>query len=83
MGTTRLTTIDLSGNIIDLTLLFQCLRQTPMLTGLYISCCKVNEAQVPIFLEELPNCQLTTLIIEGFNYQQLPYRGRWFRIQFG
>jgi hypothetical protein len=71
-GTTRLTTIDLSGNIIDLVLLSQCLRQTPALTGLAISRCKVNEAQVPLFLEELPNCQLTTLIVEGFNYQQLP-----------
>jgi hypothetical protein len=67
-GTTRLTRIDLSENIIDLALLSQCLRQTPALTGLSISRCKVNEAQVPIFLEELPNCQLTTPIVEGFNY---------------
>jgi Ran GTPase-activating protein (RanGAP) involved in mRNA processing and transport len=53
-GTTRLTTIDLSGNIIDLALLSQCPRQTLALTGLSISRCEVNEAQVPFFWK---NCR--------------------------
>lgn len=64
--------LDLSFNIIDLALLAQCIKETPNLEYLSISGCKVNESQVLLFLEELGKTQLSTFIIEGLNFNQLP-----------
>ena len=71
-GNKNIVALDLSYNIIDLTVLIQYMRSTPNLKCLSISGCKVNESLVLIFLEELGRTQLTTFIIEGLNYNQLP-----------
>lgn len=67
-----ITALDLSFNIIDLALLAQCIKETPNLKQLSISGCKVNESQVILFLEEIVRTQLSTFIIEGLNFNQLP-----------
>lgn len=72
MGNQNITALDLSYNIVDLSLLVQCVKETPNLKSLAISGCKVNEGQVLLFLEELGRTQLSTLIIDGLNYNQLP-----------
>jgi Ran GTPase-activating protein (RanGAP) involved in mRNA processing and transport len=68
----KFTMIDLSDNIVELPLLSICLKESPSLTGVAISRCKVPESQVLPFLEELPQYGLTDFLLEGFNFAILP-----------
>jgi Ran GTPase-activating protein (RanGAP) involved in mRNA processing and transport len=72
LASKRLTALDRCGNTVDLQLLGAVLKQTPALTCIAISNCRVEESKFLTFLMELPQCGLTGLILEGLNFEELP-----------
>lgn len=70
--TGKMEELDVSYNILDLEEMMKLLQNSPKLTALNISGCKVNERLVGVFLDFIPRTQISTLMINGLNYNMLP-----------
>lgn len=68
----RIKSLDISYNTLDLDCLSNCITRNTELTELAISGCKIRINQLPNFLDKLINSNLTTLIMDGFDQNQLP-----------
>ena len=78
ISNSHLESLDLSYNIIELDMLAKELEKR-RITSLGISGCKVDEHQLVNFLQKIPNFGLSTLIMDGFNFQKLPIS--WVRVE--
>ena len=72
IGNTKLVSLNLSYNIIDIVLVVQFLKQVNSVKEVSITGCKVNEANLPIFFEEVRKTRVEMLAIESLNYHVLP-----------
>lgn len=67
----KLESLDLSYNVVELRLLAAALHKS-RITSLAISGCKVHDNQVVDFLQSISQLPLQTLMMCGFNFQNLP-----------
>jgi len=68
----KLCGLNISYNCIDLDQLSEVLVDTPSLTHIGISGCKVSEHKLPAFLRNLERTRLSTLTINGLDFKELP-----------
>lgn len=72
IGNTKLVSLNLAYNIVDIVLVVQFLKQVSSVKEVSITGCKVNEANLEFFFEEVRKTRLEMLAIESLNYSVLP-----------
>jgi len=67
-----ISSLDLSYNCVDLTVLANCIKTCKNLSSLAISGCKVDEKHIPVLFEALNKSSLSCFIVDGLDYNAIP-----------